>query len=685
MLLVVVSLLSFCVPSLAADGSYANSLPKKRILTRELMRTNTQGVNEIRRVELKIDKTLELLKRLQAKELDLRNEVRSENSNAGKAFRDGAGNALGKSRERAIKSSSVSVEAAERRLAGLISTNRIRPSAKVEAEIERVRAEIRTQKSQLQALDADRMDKELRFEKAKAQIQYTETNAKKAAAHARSNAKRAALANSKLINDAIAVQRRKLKRYTVDLRTTAARFRKKIENKKKEIKRMKLAGTIPRETHINGVVLEYFSTVERDAVKQARALKAASLVARDSPLAKKKPKEFIQTIVIKGSAQLGVFQNPETLFGSVPKLAADCAREAKTAEAAFWACAELPKTLQPSQEDIEVAFCVKSSQSSAAAVGCVVPATTNNACIKDSIQSEEKLLECMLNDVGEKDPNVKRIIAAAQCFESAGKDSGEFAECIAPRVLNKEAAKAWKCFKKSKSSAAGLACAAGANEELIIAVNCAVATGGQPHATATCIGSKLLEREIGKCFSEGFGGDGCFGKNNFLRKLTDEVKALSSRAFGKNSLVSVLVTGVIDNVLMPGKNHELVKLFNSGIFATRNLSARLATAATDVAKVGARLLAETTKLIDDAGKKIAETAAAVVAVAVKVVEQVGAEVTKAKRNIDKALTKAREDLSRELDTANKNINNAISKALDDAKKEVERFRKKTQIVYIKVW
>lgn len=58
---------------------------------------------------------------------------------------------------------------------------------------------------------------------------------------------------------------------------------------------------------------------------------------------------------------------------------------------------------------------------------------------------------------------------------------------------------------------------AGEHEKRVVA-ECTLATKGEPKATAACIASRLTKTEIDKCLK----GD-CFGKNNTLRKMLDDI------------------------------------------------------------------------------------------------------------------------------------------------------------------
>ncbi len=136
------------------------------------------------------------------------------------------------------------------------------------------------------------------------------------------------------------------------------------------------------------------------------------------------------------------------------------------------------------------------------------------------------------------------------CATSSGGDTGKFGGCAANVLLggklSREQQVAVQCAAQSQGDPTGFATCAGANmfnmqlnPEQQIAVQCVVGTGGQPYAAAGCIGSRLTIRELTKCFTDGFGGRGCFGDSNDLVGRNGWVaRTLGQVAGGPNSVIN---------------------------------------------------------------------------------------------------------------------------------------------------
>lgn len=79
-------------------------------------------------------------------------------------------------------------------------------------------------------------------------------------------------------------------------------------------------------------------------------------------------------------------------------------------------------------------------------------------------------------------------------------------------------------------------------------------------------GGQLLAREIEKCWENGVATDyGCFGPSNNLRKFADGMDDQIKNAVGENSEVYKAYKLYMDNVLLPGPNHDGVRAFNTAL------------------------------------------------------------------------------------------------------------------------
>lgn len=121
-------------------------------------------------------------------------------------------------------------------------------------------------------------------------------------------------------------------------------------------------------------------------------------------------------------------------------------------------------------------------------------ARTALSCAMDGDGSSEGFVACsaaaMLGDKASKEQRI-----ALQCAADSGGDIEQAAVCTGANFLNMQM---------------------GLNPEQQIAVQCLVSSGGQPYAAAGCMATRLTARELTKCFTDGIGGDGCFGDNNDL-------------------------------------------------------------------------------------------------------------------------------------------------------------------------
>ncbi|RVO48173.1 hypothetical protein [Sinorhizobium meliloti] len=120
-------------------------------------------------------------------------------------------------------------------------------------------------------------------------------------------------------------------------------------------------------------------------------------------------------------------------------------------------------------------------------------AQTALQCAVDSDRPEDFAVCAGTGILGQNATKEQRI--ALTCAADSGGDVEQMAVCAGANMLNMKM---------------------GLNAEQQIAVQCLVSTGGQPYAAAGCMATRLTARELTKCFTDGIGGDGCFGDNNDL-------------------------------------------------------------------------------------------------------------------------------------------------------------------------
>jgi hypothetical protein len=149
------------------------------------------------------------------------------------------------------------------------------------------------------------------------------------------------------------------------------------------------------------------------------------------------------------------------------------------------------------------------------------------------------------------------------------QNNWDIAGCVGQQVLGQNEQYYLSCVTRNRGdykAAAVCAIAKDLNPEQQIALSCAISTGGQPVAFATCTGGQLLARELDKCWNGGIAtSDGCFGPNNEYVKLINNIDNEARRIMGQNSEAYKAWKLWQNNVLTPGPNHEVVKFLNNGI------------------------------------------------------------------------------------------------------------------------
>lgn len=171
-------------------------------------------------------------------------------------------------------------------------------------------------------------------------------------------------------------------------------------------------------------------------------------------------------------------------------------------------------------------------------------------------------------------PNERKIVENVQrCRDEHGDDWEEYPVCMMEDEMSQDQARLVNCLKQQAERAEitlmGTAVCYGAgsfnpNPELQIAMECAVSTNGEPMAFAGCAGGRLTARELTKCFTDGFGGDGCFGENNEIVKGLREVGIDVENILGpSNDLVQAWNTGVNDLQNGPGPTNDGVRVLTN--------------------------------------------------------------------------------------------------------------------------
>lgn len=285
-------------------------------------------------------------------------------------------------------------------------------------------------------------------------------------------------------------------------------------------------------------------------------------------------------------------------------------------------------------------------------------------CLQKSKTATEKL-NCVSD--GHLGNNEQALVGAFDCISKA-RTNMERVNCAVEGRLGEneqEALRIANCANDSTSYIGMAACASGADltPEQQVYLDCGATASAGAYAYGACVGGKLTEKELTKCLDKGFGGEGCFGENNFFRQNIENVRRELCGVVGEGSDVCGGLTFVVDNSLMPGENHEVVKYFNQGLNDLKNgpgpnnefrRAATVANLAIDRMK--------------DEGKKAFK------------------DLNKTRRNAEIAINKAGSDMAREFAAAGEGIEStankagkdfyvAWNKAEDDANREINNLGK----------
>lgn len=167
---------------------------------------------------------------------------------------------------------------------------------------------------------------------------------------------------------------------------------------------------------------------------------------------------------------------------------------------------------------------------------------------------------------GEMLDSYARFMEVRECSKSA-KSQADVAGCLAEPFLGANERYYLRCVAQnptSMSAAVVCALAKDLSAEQKIGLDCAVATGGEPHAFVGCTSGRLLAREIDKCWQGGIGTDqGCFGPNNENRRFWNSVDGVFRQAVGQNNDLYRAFNLYKDNVLAPTASHDFVRAANT--------------------------------------------------------------------------------------------------------------------------
>jgi len=273
----------------------------------------------------------------------------------------------------------------------------------------------------------------------------------------------------------------------------------------------------------------------------------------------------------RGSAQATIPPPREVLFPLPRSIGIEASASASSVRGAV-ECARLTQSAPISRVDAFL-VCTRGAivldKRDAALVKCAERFSGNQKNMKECAQNavldsilghrEREIVACASQSDGDRQEFLTCLAAprmsakqreVLRCAQDGDVRSMEFAGCAASALFGdqvpKEARAAVRCAAKADGDVTVFGvCAAnnvfgfGMNPELEIAVSCAASSGGQPYAAAACTAGRLTARELEKCGTQGFGGDGCFGdSNDLVGRDGFVVRNLAGIAGGSNSVIN---------------------------------------------------------------------------------------------------------------------------------------------------
>ncbi|MGF6271815.1 hypothetical protein ABIB38_000157 [Massilia sp. UYP11] len=195
-------------------------------------------------------------------------------------------------------------------------------------------------------------------------------------------------------------------------------------------------------------------------------------------------------------------------------------------------------------------------------------------CMRRHGGNQDELALCMLGrSMGQNERAA--LNAAEACYRQYGTAWQQYPACALQNNLpfDERTARAIQCLEKSAGGNgidylgmgvcyAGPDLMKGMNQESLIAMQCAMASGGDPMTFATCTGGQLATNELNKCFTHGIGGNGCFGDGNTLVSTARNIGNEIGQHFGQNSAAVQAWNAM---TTMPGPNNEAVKIVNHSV------------------------------------------------------------------------------------------------------------------------
>lgn len=197
-------------------------------------------------------------------------------------------------------------------------------------------------------------------------------------------------------------------------------------------------------------------------------------------------------------------------------------------------------------------------------------------CGKSANGDKTKFALCSMSSLGGKNEQLAAE-QVSKCYAKHKDNYDQYPLCMASQNMNEDTAILLSCVRRQSEQGevtfySTVVCYGVSKIDLNltpeqqIALECAVASGGEPYSFAACAGGQLTARELDKCFTHGIGGKGCFGPNNDIIKALRGIGINLHEEFGpNNTLVKTWNNAVNDFRHGPGKNNEARKLLTNAV------------------------------------------------------------------------------------------------------------------------
>lgn len=171
-------------------------------------------------------------------------------------------------------------------------------------------------------------------------------------------------------------------------------------------------------------------------------------------------------------------------------------------------------------------------------------------CARNAGDNKEALSMCMLKTTLGSSERAA-LSRVEDCARQYGNNWNQYPVCMASGQFDEKTQLAVSCAQQNIRNGSAdywgmAACYAGPqflnsvqpNAETMVAIECAMGSGGEPTTFVGCTSGRLMASELQKCLTDGIGGKGCFGDGNTITQAYNKVGKEIENAFGKNSVVA---------------------------------------------------------------------------------------------------------------------------------------------------